>query len=116
MNEGFQIKHLRAAATALGRSVEAIWGAFKLIEECLIGTGVAEDEAKAAVSSLRTLRDLRNVLKGHGVPQRRSELEKQARTRFGSFRAHFADIATKCDAALELIMRTLDSDEKAGAA
>jgi hypothetical protein len=114
LNEGFQIEHLRAAATALGRAIEAKWGAFKLIEECLTGSGVAEDEANAAVVSLRALRDLRNVLKGHGAPHKRSALEKQARTRFGSFRAHFVDIATKCDVALELVMRTLDP--KAGAA
>jgi hypothetical protein len=114
LNEGFQIKHLRAAATALGRAIDAKWGAFKLIEECLTGSGVAEDEANAAVVPLRALRDLRNVLKGHGAPHKRSALEKQARTRFGSFRAHFVDIATKCDVALELVMRTLDP--KAGAA
>jgi hypothetical protein len=60
-----------------------------------------------AVAAFRTLRELRNVLKGHAATQKRSELEKQARTRFGSFRAHFANVASTCDSALELTIRLL---------
>jgi hypothetical protein len=107
VNEGFQTKALRALLIDQGRRFETDWGPFKLIEECLVSKGIAEDQAKTAVSSFRSLRELRNLLKGHAAPQRRNALEKDARTRFGSFRAHFADITTDCDTAFSLIIRTL---------
>jgi hypothetical protein len=111
LNEGFQPRQLRAVLTELGRSPDPAWGAFKLIEECLLASGVSEKEAKDAATSLRTLRDLRNVLKGHAAPRRRTELAKEARSRFGSFRAHFASIVAACDVAFDLIVRTLASKQ-----
>jgi hypothetical protein len=107
VNEGFQTKALRALLTNISRPFEPDWGPFKLIEQCLVGRGIAEDEAKTTILSLRNLRDLRNLVKGHAAPQKRAALERDARTRFGSFRSHFANIATDCDTALGLIIRTL---------
>jgi hypothetical protein len=111
VGEGFQPKPLRALVAKSGRPVDNTWGAFKLVEECLLGHSAPEDEIKAAVQSLRTVRELRNVLKGHSAPEKRSLEEKQARTRFGSFRAHFAHICATCDEALDLIIRTLVPNE-----
>jgi hypothetical protein len=111
VGEGFQPKPLRALVAKSGRPVDNTWGAFKLVEECLLGHSAPEDEIEAAVQSLRTVRELRNVLKGHSAPEKRSLEEKQARTRFGSFRAHFAHICATCDEALDLIIRTLVPNE-----
>ena len=91
----------------------AQWGPFKLIEECLRAAGRDEDDAKTAVAALRTLRDLRSVVKGHSATGKRAVYEKQAKTNYGSFKAHFAHVATECDAALELIIKTLAADTPA---
>jgi hypothetical protein len=107
INEGFQPKGLRELLTNLGQRFEMDWGPFRLVEECLILSGVQQDQAKNTVSSFRNLRELRNLLKGHAAPQKRTALEKDARTRFGSFRAHFANVATDCDTAFDLIIRIL---------
>lgn len=108
LGEALQQKELRALAKKLGRNPQPDWKAFKLIEECLIGHGVDEDEAHEAIQALRTVRDLRNITKGHSATKRRLEMEKEVKTRFGSFRAHFASLASDCDKALDLVVRTLD--------
>lgn len=102
--EGFREKSLKSFAASLGRSLEPEWKSLKLIEECLIGTGVETEAAKTAMSSLRTLRDTRNVVKGHAASTKRRELEKRAKTNFGSYRVHFKALAADCDAALALII------------
>jgi hypothetical protein len=94
--------------------VEQQWQSLKLLEECLAGAGLDEDEARATITPLRTLHELRSVLKGHAAPARRSVLEKQARAEFGSFRAHFADLAGQCDSALEVIIAKLKAFGIAG--
>ena len=108
VGEALQVKGLRALARKLDRAVQTDWGAFKLLEECLVGSGVSDDEAREAVQAFKTVRELRNVTKGHGATQRRLEKEKEVKTRFGSFRAHFASLASECDKALDLIVRTLE--------
>lgn len=108
VGEALQVKGLRALARKLGRTVQTDWGAFKLLEECLVGSRVDDDEARQAVQAFKTVRELRNITKGHGATQRRLEKEKEVKTRFGSFRAHFASLASDCDKALDLIVRTLD--------
>jgi hypothetical protein len=105
--EGFRVKGLRGMLKALRRTFEPDWKSLKLLEECLIGSGVDEEDARTAVTSLRTLHDLRTILKGHSAATKKSEAEKQAIAKFGSFRAHFAQSAAECDSALKLIMDTL---------
>jgi hypothetical protein len=107
LNEGFRPKELRSILKALGHSFEPEWKTFRLLEECLVGSGVDEEDSQTAVTALRTLRDLRNVLKGHPAMAKKREQEKQAIAKFGSFRAHFAHIAAECDSALRLIIGTL---------
>jgi hypothetical protein len=108
VGEGFRLKPLRAMVAKSGREVDNTWGSFKLMEECLLGYGAPEDEVKNAVRSLRTVRDLRNVLKGHSAPDKRAGEAKRAKTTFGTFRAHFAHICAGIDEALDLIIRTLE--------
>jgi hypothetical protein len=94
-------------AAVLGRSTDPTWGSLKLIEECLVGAGVDHEDAGRILDPLRTLHELRTVVKGHAAPEKRRELEKQASTAYGSFRAHFADLAAGCDDALDAIMGKL---------
>jgi hypothetical protein len=90
-----------------GRAVDNAWRSFKLMEECLLGYGAPEDEVRNAIQSLRTVHDLRNILKGHSAPDRRAAEEKRAKAAFGSFRTHFVHLCAEVDEALDLIIRTL---------
>jgi hypothetical protein len=107
LNEGFRLKQLRTLAQTLGRSPDADWKVFKLLEECLVGKGAEETETKTAIGALRTIRELRNVLKGHAAIEKRQKIERKVRTDFGSFRAHFENLSANADVTLELILRML---------
>lgn len=65
--EGFRVKELRSMLKALRRTFEPDWKSLKLVEECLIGSGVDEEDARTAVTALRTLHDLRTILRGHSA-------------------------------------------------
>ena len=105
--EGFKVSELRSLAERFGRSTDRTWGSLKLIEESLIGAGVDQEDAKRIVAPLRTLHELRTVMKGHAAPEKRRAFEKQAIAVHGSFLAHFVDLAAKCDDALDVIVGKL---------
>jgi hypothetical protein len=107
INEGFRLKELRALAKELGRPLEDGWKVFKLLEECLRGRGVGDPEVIDSVNALRSVRDLRNVLKGHAAPDKRRLFERDAIRNFGSFRAHFENLADNTNKSLDLIARIL---------
>lgn len=109
--EGFQDKPLKKIALEMGRTLEEGWRSLKLLEECLIGKDVAEDEAKAAVGALRNVRDLRTIVRGHAAPRKKAAAVKKAQKTCGSLRAHFEALSTECDDALGLIMASMDIAE-----
>lgn len=111
VTEGFQEGHLKKMALELGRTLDDKWRSLKLVEQCLIGKGVAEDKARVAVNALRRIRDLRTIVKGHAAPRKREEAEKSAVTSYGSLRAHFDVIAADCDEALELVFSVMDAGQ-----
>jgi hypothetical protein len=107
--EGFRVKELRVLAKKFGRAIDPTWASLKLIEECLVGGGADEEDAKRLLAPLRVLHELRTILKGHAAPEKKQTFEKQARTQFGSFRAHFADLAAGCDEGLDAVVAKLPS-------
>ena len=104
--EGFQEKALRKLATALGRKPEKEWRSITLLEACLLGSNVQDDEAKKAAQAFRAVHELRH-LKGHAAASRRADEAKRARKDFGGFRAHFEMLAQGCDEALHHVMEGL---------
>jgi hypothetical protein len=112
--EGFRVKELRSILEVRGRVFEPEWRSLRLLEECLISIGVDQEDARTAVTSLRSLHDLRTILKGHSATIKKREQEKQAIAKFGSFRAHFAHMVAECDSALKLIMETLSPGKPRG--
>jgi hypothetical protein len=102
--EGFRVKELRHLAQKLGRKTDKDWKSLKLLEECLVGSGMDADESKQATSALRKLHEMRSFVKGHSAAGKRRELEKRAVADFGSFRAHFTDLAARCDRSLQEIV------------
>lgn len=109
--EGFKVKDLSALAKAMGRTVRPEWQSLKLLEECLIGSGVEHDDIRSTMSAFRTLHELRTILKGHATDTR-TERQKHARATFGTFRAHFADLAEGVDKGMEIVIARLGSADK----
>jgi hypothetical protein len=109
--EGFQLRGLRVLAKGFSRTLLPEWQSLKVLEECLLGSGMEEDEAKATMGSLRKLHQLRSVVKGHATGSKRSDMEKQTLMAHGTFRAHFTSLAADCDATMEIVMRRLRADK-----
>ena len=105
--EGFVVKALRSAARKSGRAVEKEWGSIKLLEECLVGHGLGEEEAKEVVNPLRQAHEHRTIVKGHSAPGRKRDVSKDAIRNHGSFRAHFEDLVGQCDRALGGVMEAM---------
>ena len=112
--EGFVVKDLRRAVRELGRTVEKEWGSLKLLEECLVGRGLDEEEAKGMVRPLRDVHEHRSVVKGHSAASRKQELAKAAVKTHGSFRAHFKVLVGRCDWALGQITATMGARSNEG--
>ena len=106
--EGFREKTLRALATTIGLPVKKAWGSINLLQACLLGKGVKEDEAKVAAGALRTVHGLRTILRGHAAPAKKAAEAKRVRKAHGSFRAHFSSLVAECDRALRLVMEKLE--------
>jgi hypothetical protein len=105
--EGFQPRPLRELVTAKGGTFEQPWGSLRLLEEMFVAGGMPPADAKGVVEPLKRLHALRTPLKGHGALSDRKALAAEARTEFGSFRAHFTQLAAGCDTALKRIIDEL---------
>lgn len=86
--EGLRHKWLRNRAKSLGCNVNSEWKSLKLLEQCLIYSGVDEDRAKQIISPLRTLHNLRSK-SSHTESREMAELSKQAIRDHGSYRKHY---------------------------
>jgi hypothetical protein len=67
--EGFRVKELRDLAQKLNRGIDKDWKSLKLVEECLVGSGMDANEAKQAMSALQELHEMRSVVKGHSAAE-----------------------------------------------
>jgi hypothetical protein len=101
--EGFETKWLRQKATSLGRTADAKFGSLKLVEECLVGAGFAQDDAQKIIAPLKTAHDLRSKLKGHASGKEAAAIRKQALKDHGSYQQHFRSLAAVCDEAVRVI-------------
>ena len=100
--EGFETRWLRNKAQSLGRTPDLKFGSLKLVEECLIGVGFAEDGARNIVAPLKRVHDLRSKLKGHAGPEAVA-IRQQALTEHGSYNKHFRVLCGECDESLRTI-------------
>ena len=109
--EGFEKPWLKQRALALGRTTENQWGTLKLIEECLIGAGFEEADAKSLMQPLQTLHHLRSKLKGHVSGGDAVKLKQAAVRDHGSYKAHFVELCRQCRASLEAIETALSGQK-----
>ncbi len=108
--EGFLVKPLKTLAEAGGRKLEQDWKSVRVMKEVLIAHGLDEEDAELVIDPMRDLHHLRSVLKGHATGKAKKEAEVAARTKYGSFRAHFTQVAADCDKALKDILSALAID------
>jgi hypothetical protein len=102
--EGFLVDPLRLRADVAGRKLERDWASLKVMQEVLIAKGLSQSEAKTVVAPMRRVHDLRTILKGHASTDKRRNAEIEARTKYGSFRLHFTQLAADCDKALNEVL------------
>ena len=126
--EGFEEKWLRKKAKSLGRSPEPGFRSLKLVEECLIGLGFEDDHTRLIVARRRSrfpagfrlsfeeeharlivapfseLHDMRNEFE-HAEGEETLNLTKKAMKDRGGYRAHYRDLAARCDESLKKLVK-----------
>lgn len=109
--EGFLEKPLRVLVEAQGGKPDPGWRSIRLLQAYFEATGKAPQNAEAIVEPLKTLHNLRTPLRGHASPSTKRAAEADARKAFGTLRAHYTDLAAKCDKALDSILNVFDIDD-----
>lgn len=101
--EGFEEKWLREKAKSLGRSPKPVFRSLKLLVECLVGLGFEEDHARSIAAPFFELHDMRNNFE-HVEGKEALNLTKKTMKDHGGYRAHYRDLAARCDEALQTLM------------
>ena len=109
--EGFLLKPLREIAEAGNRTVEQKWAPLRVLQEALLVKGCTDEKAKSLVLPMQKLHALRTVVRGHATTEKK-KAESNARTNFGTLRAHFTQLVTDCEKALAEVLRRLDVNLK----
>ncbi|MDW5442224.1 hypothetical protein [Polaromonas sp. SM01] len=102
--EGFLAKPLKVQAENLGRTLEPSWGSLRVLQEVLVGLGQSQEDAKIIVAPMQKLHALRTTVKGHASVEKKKAAEVEARTEYGTFRAHFKSLTTECEKSLNAIL------------
>lgn len=103
--EGFEEKWLKHQAQSLGRSPESALRSLKLTEECLIGLGLTEENARRITAPFHQLHHLRSKVKGHAAGGDALEIRRQVLTEHQSYKEHFRDLCSKVDESLRSIAK-----------
>ena len=109
--EGFLIKPLRGLLGARGRKAEASWASLRVIAEIFVDSGHTVDDAKALLTPLSRLHALRSILKAHSSVEEKNKEERRARATHGTLRAHFKDLAGRCDKSFDAILLVLGAGD-----
>jgi hypothetical protein len=93
--DGFETKWLRNQAQTLGK-YDPLFQSQKLAEQCLIGRGHTDEDAKKIMSPLREAHDIRNKVKGHASGTESTAIKQRILLEHGSYRSHFTSLCTVC--------------------
>jgi hypothetical protein len=107
--EGVDGKWLKTRAEQLGRPVDPTFGSLRRLEECLVGAGLASEEAKSLLAPFRELHDFRSKVKGHATGSEATALKQQILQEHGSFRKHYESLSSRCDQSLREIAKIIDA-------
>ncbi|HVB57401.1 MAG TPA: hypothetical protein VNE63_13390 [Candidatus Acidoferrales bacterium] len=106
--EGFETKWLRNEAQRLGRSPDARLQSLSLVEECLIGMGYADNDARKIFGPLKNAHHLRSKLRGHASGNEAEEIRNQILAEYGSYNKHFRALAEVVDQSIRAIGEAFD--------
>lgn len=109
--EGFLDKPLRELVETEGGKPDPGWRSIRLLQAYFEATGQTPQDAGACVAPLKTLHDLRTLLRGHALSSTKRAAEGDARSAFGTLRSHYTDLAGKCDKALDTILKSFGIDD-----
>ncbi|HWG34209.1 MAG TPA: hypothetical protein VN650_08575 [Gemmatimonadaceae bacterium] len=101
--EGFDEKGLWATAGRLGRTPAKDLRSLKLVEECLIGSGIGAEEAKALTAPFHRVHNLRSKVKGHASGDEANSIKKNTLMEHGSYVQHFQQLCAQCDRSIRRI-------------
>ena len=101
--EGFETKWIRNKVQSMGRSPEVHFGSLRLVEECLVALGFAEDDAKNVVAPIKEAHDLRSKVKGHASGKEGAAIKKQILKDHGGYKDHFHALCQRCDESIRAI-------------
>jgi hypothetical protein len=107
--EGFNKKTLRQKAEDFGLEVKPEWGSLIVAQECLVGLGYDEDDAKNIISPLRQLNHLRTKLKGHTPGTEAETIKKQTLKEYRTYKEHFKNLFAQCDESIEELTNAFQS-------
>ena len=102
--EGFEERRLRAKAKELGRSPKQNLRSLGLAEECLIGLGFEEEQARSIVAPLRNLHHHRSKIQAHVSGTEAKTLKEKAFRDYGGYSQHYRQLVADCDSAMEDLM------------
>jgi hypothetical protein len=105
--EGFLDKPLRTLVESKGGKPDPNWKSLRLLQAYFEAIGQTPAAAEGIVAPLKTLHNLRTPLRGHASSSTKRAAETDARAIFGTLRAHYTDLAGKCDKALDIILEAL---------
>ena len=90
---------------------EPSWRSIRLLQAYLETSGQTPEEAESVIAPLKPLHNLRTPLRGHASSSTKRAAEVDARKAFGTLRAHYTDLAGKCDRALDAILKAFGIDD-----
>lgn len=105
--EGFEAKWLRNKAQSMGREPDGSFASLRLVEQCLVALGFAEDDAKKLVAPLKEVHDLRSKVKGHASGKDGAAIKKQILKKYGGYKDHFRTLCRRCDESIRAIAEAL---------
>ena len=106
--EGFEEKWLRRRAESLGLHPDMKLRSIKLIEQCLIGLGLDEDQALGITGPLHELNYLRSKVKGHASGEEAVQIKQKMLEEHGTYRRQFHRLCAQCDSSLRRIGEMLE--------
>ena len=109
--EGFLDKPLRVLVEAKGGKPDPSWRSIRLLQAYFEATGETPQDSEAIIAPLKSLHTLRTPLRGHASSSTKRAAEADARGAFGTLRAHYTDLAGKCDKALDTILVAFGIDD-----
>jgi hypothetical protein len=101
--EGFEDRWLRSKAKELGRNPKPELRPLRLAEECLIGFGFHQDDARGHLSPFHELHNLRSEIKSHAGGRSALATRKRVLREHKTYTDHFRSLCTQIDESLRLL-------------